>query len=235
MKNVLFLGLAAAVLFAVSAGLSIWLNQPKAGEGADAATKDSTQKGKDGNVEAPSKPVIAPPAIGDASESVRLAAQLESELALAAKREKEFTLQQEMYQIVIEDLRHEMQALQKQLDQLERDKKQPSGARPGNAVQPAPAMPPGAKKALPDAADAALKNLRLATGITESMQPENAARIVEQLAKSGKADTAVQLLAKLNPRQAARILALIPDEKLSAQLFERLLANTAPAAGSRTP
>lgn len=234
MKNALLLGLAAAVLFAVSAGLSFWLHQPRTNDSTANGTSKSTAKKAATTPEEnrdktsnPGKPVVAPTPNGDASEPIRLAAQLQTELAVIAKREQEFERQQELYQVVIEDLRHEMEMLQKHF-------KQTAGDQPKKPDRPTlpPLAPDPAKKAAAESADATLQNLRLATGITESMQPENAAKIIEQLAKSGKTDTAVQLLAKLNPRQSAKILALITDEKLSAQLFERLLAAKAPAKPS---
>jgi flagellar motility protein MotE (MotC chaperone) len=166
---------------------------------------------------------------GDASEPLRLANQLQNELAQIAKREQEFERQQELYQIVIEDLRDEMESLQGQLKKTPADKKPVEGTNKSGANRPAAPASASAEKApkkaaSADASDPALQNLRLATGITESMQPEAAARTIEQLAKSGKSDIAVQLLAKLSPRQSAKILALISDEKLSTQLFEGLLA-----------
>src|SRR5262245_9960788 len=117
MKNVMLLGLIAAVLFAISAGMSLWLYQPKPTEeptaktGRSKPTLGSSEAAERGP--APPRAVAPPLPNGDVSEAARLTSQLQSELTRIAKREEDLDQQQELYRIVLEDIRSEMDALQK--------------------------------------------------------------------------------------------------------------------------
>ncbi len=167
---------------------------------------------------------------GDMDEPAHLTTQLQNELARIVKREDEIDQQQEIYQIVLEDIRFEMGELQRRWQQLSPEAKQ-AQSKPGEPPVPgATAPPPGlgppmsdsnAKKPAEQPMDP--KNVKMVTGLTESMPAENAARIVEQLVKSGKSDTVIQLLSKMNARHAARILGQVSDEKMAVDLLEKLL------------
>src|SRR5262249_32867508 len=97
--------------------------------------------------------------------------------------------------------------------------------KPDSTVSP-PGLPalttagPGNVKKPADGTDS--QGLRAATNISESMPPENAAQIIEQLARSGKMDDAVALLVKLSPRQPVRVRPATSDENLPARLFEKV-------------
>ncbi len=233
MKNVMILGLVAGVLFAVSAGLSLWLNQAKPTDESEA--KATTRKGKSdekGSEKArPAPRAVTPPVpYGDMDDAAHLTSQLQNELAGIVKRQEDMDQQQEMYQIVLEDIRFEMGELQRRWQQLPPEAKQ-SQSKPGEppaqggTVPPPglgpPISEPNSKKSAEQPMDP--KNLKLVKEITESTPPENAARIVEQMVKGGKTDTVIQLLAKMNARHAAKILGQVSDEKLAVELLEKLL------------
>jgi flagellar motility protein MotE (MotC chaperone) len=233
MKNVMLLGLVAGVLFAVSAGLSLWLNQAKPTEEADAKATTHKAKSEDKATEkARSAPrAITPPVPnGDMDDAAHLTSQLQNELSRIVKREEEIAQQQEIYQIVIEDIRFEMGELQRRSQQLSPEARQAQGKLAEPPV-PGTVAPPGLGPPLPDAnskktpGDQPMdpKAVKMVSGLTESMPAENAARIVEQLVKGGKTDTVIQLLSKMNARHAARILSLVSDEKMAVDLLEKLL------------
>lgn len=236
MKNMALMGLSAALLFAISAGLSLWLNPPKSDEAATTSAKAGAHKNRstgEGDEEKTRVPraVIPPTPSGDVSESARMAEQLQGDLARVAKREEDIDRQQDLYRFVLDDIRGEMELLQGLWKRALQTKPAESVKSP---TAPPPFTPPEKKdEAKKPAEPVDPKSLGKATGISESMPPENAARIIEQMARAGKVDTAVQLLAKMNPRQAARVLAAVTDEKLSLQMFEKLLEARQPATGGQ--
>ena len=56
----------------------------------------------------------------------------------------------------------------------------------------------------------------------DAMAPENAAKIMQQLADTGQIETAVKVLATMKERQAARVLAELPDPSMAATLLDKM-------------
>lgn len=241
MKNMLLLALSAGLLFAISAGLSLWLNPPQREETPATSAKAGAHKSKttgEADEEKPRVPkaIIPPTPTADMTESARMADQLQGDLARVNKREEEFDRQQELYRFVLDDIRGEMEFLQGLWHRALQtpppkpaDPPKPGDAPKSTPTAPPPFMPTKDEPKKPEPVDP--KALGKVTEISESMAPESAARIIEQMAKAGKIDAAVQLLAKMNPRQAARVLAAVTDEKLSLQMFEKLLETRQPPVG----
>jgi flagellar motility protein MotE (MotC chaperone) len=78
------------------------------------------------------------------------------------------------------------------------------------------------------------KNLEKISALTDQMPPENAAAVIQQLADSGKLDTAVKILVNMKPRTASRVLANISDPVLASQLLERMRSVKQPVAANTT-
>jgi flagellar motility protein MotE (MotC chaperone) len=78
------------------------------------------------------------------------------------------------------------------------------------------------------------KNLDKLATIYDSMPAENAAKILQQMADSGKLDTAVKVLAQMKERQASKVLAEMQDASLAAQLVEKMRAIKRPAPMTAT-
>jgi hypothetical protein len=228
MRNLALMGISAVLLFAISAGLSLWLNPPKTEETAKTkksgeGKKESAESGEE-RARTP-RPVVQPTPTGDVTEAARMSDQLQNDLARVKSREDEVDRQQDMYRFVLEDIRNEMELLQT-LWQRAVDRVPVKPDSPPTTA-PAPTIPSKDEPKKPsDKIDP--KGLGKASGMTDSMPPENAARLVEQLARTGKVDTAAQLLSKMNPRQAAKVLAAIADEKMSMQILEKVLELRAP-------
>ena len=65
-------------------------------------------------------------------------------------------------------------------------------------------------------------NVQKMAEMINSMESGSAAKILQQLADTGKMDTAVKLLRMMKDRQAAKVLAEMSDPALAAQLLARM-------------
>ena len=57
----------------------------------------------------------------------------------------------------------------------------------------------------------------------QGLSPEKAAGVLKEFANNGKIDTAVEILSKLEDRNAAGILEAMDDEKLVSEIVEKFL------------
>ena len=74
-------------------------------------------------------------------------------------------------------------------------------------------------------------NLVKMASLYDAMAPENAAKILQQMADTGKMDTAVKVLAAMKPAKASKVLSEMPDSSLAAQLLEKM-KSLKPAPGT---
>jgi flagellar motility protein MotE (MotC chaperone) len=58
--------------------------------------------------------------------------------------------------------------------------------------------------------------------VYDAMDPEGAAQTFQEMVESGKLDMAAKILANMRERQAARVLAQLPNHSVAVQLLERL-------------
>ena len=65
-------------------------------------------------------------------------------------------------------------------------------------------------------------NVQKMAEMINTMEAASAAKILQQLADTGKMETAVKLLGMMKERQAAKVLAEMSDPALAAQLLEKL-------------
>jgi flagellar motility protein MotE (MotC chaperone) len=233
MKNLLGLAAAAVVLFSLSAGLSLWLNQTR--QAAEPTKKDEDKGPKrviDKEPEtdkAPGKgpaktdtPPLPDPGIklGDLEERLR---RRESQVELVAR-----------------DLNAERQALDDLYRQVNAATKA-AAARAAEAEDKAAVVP--AKGTAPSAADpdpgADKKQLAQLSRVYAAMSPEAAAPIFRQMADGGGLDRAAQIIAGMPDRNAAQLLDRISqgDAGLATQITDRILRlrRTTPAGGAKTP
>lgn len=237
MKYALQIGLLAAMLFSVSAGLSIWLNRSPTDTahtqtGEEKAAKKATGKEAERPEKDPAEPKTPPrpePTPGAGSDAA----------AAAAVRDREARLEKRAAQIdlILRDLQAAREAHDALLRQVTAELKQAAGRV--NEVE-AKAADLEKKKVDLDAAEK--KNLERMAGLYDAMAPETAGPILKQMADSGRMDTAVKVLALMKERQAARVLEALGDTMLAAQLLDRmrgLKATTglgaAPAGGGTPP
>ncbi len=79
-----------------------------------------------------------------------------------------------------------------------------------------------AQKRVIDIAQSEDKNLLKMAAVYDAMPPENAAKIMQQLADTGKMETAVKLLSQMKETKAAKVLAEMSDPALAAQMTEKV-------------
>jgi flagellar motility protein MotE (MotC chaperone) len=249
MKNLAILGLASLLLFAVAAGLSMWLNKPPQQTAADdgkdkdkdkdgkKAEKEKTAKGDDKVKPDPAKPDDPSKLAGDVKlqqqDVKRREARIERRQAQEAMVLQDIYAQREELDRIQKQLSDEMKLLSARADELDarekvtRDDKKKS---PTDFANPTPTKP------LTELADPnEQKNVQRLAVMFESMAPDTAAKIIQEMADKGKMDTAVKVLRQMRERQAGKLIAEIPDPSLAAQLAEKLrLLKPAPVSGSPT-
>lgn len=215
MKNLLFLGAVALLLFSLSAALSLWLNQSKT-ETTQADKKDdgkaiptkggSTPEGsKDAKEPEKKIPPIAPPTVNTPEAGVQ------------DQKEK---LERKALQIslVLADVQAQREATDALLRQVTTELK--------NAPK-TPAPDPNElqlKKDREEALKAERANLVKLAQIFDAMTPEGAAPHIKSIAESGpgKLEQAAQILVLMKDRNSARLLEELRDPALGAQLMDKI-------------
>jgi flagellar motility protein MotE (MotC chaperone) len=227
-RSIIQLALVALVLFGVSAALSVWLNQSRTGE-SENPDKEPKSAAAPNDEKQPEKaaPKISPKdEKGTGPESPPAAA-----VADVRSREERLERRQAQMDLVLRDLQAERDAVDALLRRVTAEAQAAAAA-----AREAATAPPAAK--LPDPTAADPDAIRRMAAMYDNMTPESAALILKQMADGGKLDTAVRILAQMQPRQASRVLAEIEPE-LAAQLLEKMRtlkraappATPAPAAG----
>lgn len=239
MKAILQLGVVALVLFSASAAMSVWLNQfgkatetpatapdPKAAKGDDKHGADKHgEKDKHGDKTAGEK---ADPKGGSKTDHGPGA----DPTAVLALREREARLERRQAQmdLVLRDLQAQREAYDNLAKLVATEVKTAAAKATDTDAKIADIQK---KQADLDAIER--KNVEKMATMYDSMAPESAARIVQQMADSGKLDLAVKILGQMKERQAARVLAELPDATLAAQLLDKLRLLKRPAKTPATP
>jgi flagellar motility protein MotE (MotC chaperone) len=232
MKFFVQLGLAALVLFSLSAAMSVWLYQstkPTEDTGGEKAAK---KKERD-----PERPDKEPTEAKTPAKTEPPSDRTDS--ALAALRDREVRLERRAAQmdIILRDLQAQRDAVDALLKQVAIELK---AAAARNSELEAKAS--DLEKQKVDLTAAERKNIERIASMYDSMAPESAAPILRQMADSGRLDTAVKVLSQMKERQAARVLAELGDPALAAQLIDRMrvlkaqnTTATVPAGGPPRP
>jgi flagellar motility protein MotE (MotC chaperone) len=76
-------------------------------------------------------------------------------------------------------------------------------------------------------------NIKKMAGMYDTMPPEGAAKIIQEMCDGGSMDTAVKLLSVMKERQAAKLFAEMSDTALVAQLTEKLKTLKRPTPPAR--
>jgi flagellar motility protein MotE (MotC chaperone) len=260
MKRFLVYGLAGTMLFAASATVSLWSQQQQAkakgkaepdseGHATRAGTKEK-ESGKSGHEGSKSeggeelRPLVRSSGPPNAEETARLANSLRDRMKAVREREEQVGSRQKQLELIYQDIRgernvldelrkqvaDEMKALNAKLDTVdhkfgELEQQRQSVSKSQADVQ----------KQRTDIDTSERKNIDRMATMYDSMQPDSAARILQQMADNGKLDTAVKLLAQMKERQAAKVLAELSDASLAAQLLEKMRNLKRPTVGGITP
>jgi flagellar motility protein MotE (MotC chaperone) len=234
MRNILILAGSAVVLFALSAGLSLYLASLKQ-PGNEQAKKEEPEKEKpkkprnrtDGDAE----PVAGEPPSKSAEEAAALLARLRQRAADLQRREEDLRKQEQRLKIIGDDVRGERAVI----DQLRKRLSDELGKldQKAQGVEKRTRDLEEQKKAAADLLAKMEKrkisldkdegkNLQHLAVIADSMPPAKAAGILKQLADSGQMDVAVKLLGQMRERRAAAVLAEMTDVALAAQFVEKV-------------
>lgn len=235
MKNFVLLGLVSLLLFAVAAGLSVWLQQSKTKEVAEDKSADkAVKKGLKEDSEKPAdKPKSQPTPVPPKDDTLGVAAELKDERAALKRREIRFEKEKAQQALVIEDLRgfrEEVERLGKKVadeEKLAVARATPSDPPPAATPLTPPTSPPtfaqGRPMTPPKADPNEQKNTERLAVMYEAMPPETAAKLFQEMADGGKMENAVKILLNMRERQAGKVIAEVPDRTLAAQLVDRML------------
>jgi flagellar motility protein MotE (MotC chaperone) len=238
MKKLIAVGVIGLLLFCGSAAVSWYLGETAtpehAAKGRAAPSPSGAARGSDTRSKTAAVPpvenvdersAVRPPYTVGADEAVRLASSLRERLGIVKDRETQLESRRKQLELVYEDIRGErgaVDALRKQLnDEVKAIEQRMSAVErvQADSVHKVSEL----QKNLVELEGAEQTNIKKMADMYDSMDPEAAAKILEQLANTAKMDTAVKLLAQMKERQAAKVLAALPaDSGLAAQLLEKL-------------
>jgi flagellar motility protein MotE (MotC chaperone) len=249
MKKYLLYGLAGTMLFAGSATLSLWMQQqarPKAEtEAADQAAAHPAGKAREKEKETGKaahdaakadsgedlRAAVRPSGPPSAEDTLRMVNSLRDKQRNLREREEQLTARQKQLETIYQDIRGErnvLDELRKQVaDEMKalNEKMVSVDRRAGDVDQKDQAFAKRVseqKKSQTEIDNVELKNIDKISEMYNSMAPDAAARILQQMADSGQMNTAVKILSKMKERQAAKVLAELPDATLAAQLLEKM-------------
>ncbi|MFM8274666.1 MAG: MotE family protein [Gemmata sp.] len=224
MKNFIILGLLAALLFTVSAAMSVWLNQSKQSD-ASAEKKDEKPAAKGPKSDGP-KETTDTKDPKSASKTETPPPGPESGLVAVKKGEEELKNRAERLELVVRDL------------QVQREKTDAVLAAVTNELKKVPAEVSRLDALARDLKDKQLeidkgeqKNIDKIGTMYDAMSPEAAAPSFQKMVDEGKVDFAAKILNQMKERNASRILEAL-EPSVALMILERM-RNIRPAA--KTP
>lgn len=221
MKNIIVIGLVSLVLFGVSAGLSVWLQSNA--KPSDTGHEDKKKKAADDHGDGKEKDKDHPESKDKEKEKPD---EKKPPTSKEIERAEYRRLQME---VVAADLNGQMQQYDKLLKQVGAEMKQllarqdELDAKAADVQKEADRISktaPDPKKGEGEADERA--NIARMASLAEQMPPASAAQVIQQLADSGKTDTAVKMIAQMKERAAAKAIDAITDPTLPPVLFEKL-------------
>lgn len=217
MKNLLFLGAVALLLFSLSAALSLWLNQSK--QEAAQAEKDKAEA-KDNKAIPKGGPTPEAPKDKEPEKKIPPISPPTVNTPEAGLKDQKDALDRKALQIslVLADVQAQREATDALLRQVTTELK--------NAPK-TPAPDPNEmqlKKDREEALKAERANLVKLAQIFDAMTPEGAAPHIKSIAESGpgKLEQAAQILVLMKDRNSARLLEELRDPALGAQLMDKI-------------
>lgn len=250
MKKLLIVGVMSLILFVLSASASYFWQQKMlvlAEHGnektAESSGKESARSHADSGHEKPAAPARAghddnPPRVAvrpaynaGTEEIARMTGELRSRLASVREREEQLTARKKMIELIQEDIRGERTALDELRSQIKNEIESLNEAvdniekQRGNLDEERQKISKNTQEMesrIVQLQKEEQDNLKKMSGMYNSMAPEIAAKILQNLADTGKMDTAVKVLGQMQERQAAKVLAELTDAGLAAQLVEKL-------------
>ena len=247
--NKTVLGLIVAILlFSVSAGVSWYLQPPPAAE-TKKQEKDNvaakTLHGIDAPKEQPTeetrsaRPTIRPGQTPDPEYLTKLAADLELQTDGIKRREQGVTNRQKnidlVYKEILKEQRNvdgirkqideEMKLLAEKADAIER--KYSETRLQGTKLDE---QNKELRQTLLEVEDAERGRVKQMASFYDTMDPEKAAPMFQEMVDNGKLDMAVKIMASMKDRPASKLLAQLPNQTLAVQILDRLKGLKTPPA-----
>jgi flagellar motility protein MotE (MotC chaperone) len=177
------------------------------------------------------RPAVRPPFNADADTAAQMANELRNQKEVFKTLEKELVARQKNLEIIfhdmktertlVEDLRKqckdELQAAADQLEILERK----AGTLDGKRKQMSDQMKDIEKK-VTGIKDLEKDNIKRLANVYDTMDAHAAAELLQRMADMGMIETAVGILATMQNRQTAKILAEFPDKSAAVQILEKM-------------
>jgi flagellar motility protein MotE (MotC chaperone) len=241
MKRFIVSSLVIIVLFAMSAsGSWMWRHMkaasPEQAEDAEKTPGPTTAghvplAASSVALETPApKVAVRAPYMPGTEDAVQLASSLRDRMTSLREREAQATTRQKQVELIYKDIRgeraavdelrkqvgDELKAVEAQTAKLEQRFTELEQQRQATSQQVS-----DLEKRQVNLEGTEKKNVEKMGDIYNSMAPESAAKILVQLANGGNMETAVKLLGVMKERQAAKVLAELP-EPMAAQMLEKL-------------
>lgn len=240
MKKLLIIGVTSLILFGLSASASyFWQQKQKTVSTPEAAphketvkhTLPATPSVSTSHSDTAPRAAARPTYNAGTEEIARMTNELRTRLAAVKEREEQLAARKKQIDMIQEDIRGERTALDDLRTQVKNEMEALNEAIQGIEKQRGSLDDERQKisKNTQEMEDKLVKlqkdeqdNLKKMSGMYNSMSPESAAKILQNLADTGKLDTAVKVLGQMQERQAAKVLAELTDAGLAAQMIEKL-------------
>ena len=249
MKSILLYGFVATVLFAASATVSLYylpgksVNPHESTKPTSPKTAETASKAEEADQAGKLRPLVKS-SLPETEQTALLLQTLRDREKAVREKEDQFAQRRKQMELVYQDIRgergvlddvrkeisEELREVTKKLADLDKragdlDKQKQSISKDVTDLQ----------QRQVDLESNERKNIDKLAKVYESMAPESAARIIQQMADTSRLDTAVKILSLMKERQAALILDQIPDAALVAQLTEKLRSVKKTPAGGIVP
>lgn len=253
MKRMLVVLGVAIVLFSASAAASFYLGRHESHHGAEEAKEVKEAKGDKGHKGVPSfaKGTVAASDIGPARPLAKannsstpenvaiLAANLRQQTESLRLKEQSLTTRQKHLEVIYQDMRNERKALDQMREEIASelkgltdalDKLERKAGDLNKQKQKISEQAKEIKQSIFEMEGVEQKRVKQMATMYDSMDPETAGEILQQMADSGKLDMAVKILSTMQERQAARVLAQMSDRGTVVQMLDKLKGLKRPAA-----
>jgi flagellar motility protein MotE (MotC chaperone) len=250
MLMVLFVGLT---LFAVSGGVSLYLHQQEKDKQVEAAPAAGGEKviakaaaftlPKLSAAAEPKEPAPATRPVASASPEhlAQLAGSIAKQQDALKTREQNLATRQKHLELIYQDLREERKTLDELRQRVGADikllseKLEALDRKSGDIDKQKQKMQEHAKEikqSMFEMDTVEQKRVKQIAAMYDTMDAETAGEILQQMADTGKMDTAVKVLATMQERQSAKVLAQMSDRGTVVQLLEMMKSLRRPAATS---
>jgi flagellar motility protein MotE (MotC chaperone) len=238
----------AIVLFSGAAGVSWYLQQqmhphtdPHAADAHEKSAKSPAPTPSGGGDAKLTRAAVRPAYVPESENVAKMAASLQQQGESLKGREQELTARQKNLELIYQDIRSEHRALEEVRKQLAeemkalQDKLSTLETKAGENKLEYKNL---AKKreeissSLLEVHKTEAGRLKQIGSAYDTMDPEAAATMMQEMVEKGMLDTAVKILGSMKDRQLARVLAAFTEPSIAVQLLDRLKglkANKQPA------